>query len=201
MNNLIPVAVYEKGNIKNNGDLESLNSEAKKSPVIYVDSDAYIEIYGTIMTINNEKYDISKLKILDIVRTLTENGINANLANSRYAMCPAILMSDFKSINTKINKIEQSPMNLIEYGLSHMEAVYSILDSVTFNVIEINSTEKEHSFDLIDSTVYTDVSYDSVIMYEEKYVKYLLNIQEYKIINGYNFENNSIIGSYVTSGV
>jgi hypothetical protein len=200
MNKLLPIDLYEKSEKRNNGDINSLNKKPKKSPAVYIDSNANISIEGNKITIISTQYDLSSYTVLDIVNILTGNGINASISNERYAMYPAILLVDFASKNTKISNIKSSPQNLLEYGAKYMEAVHDINDSLSFNVVEISTNGKQNLFELIDTTVYSDIDSNAVIIYEEIYTKYFLNVQSFKVINGYMFDNNSIIGRYVTSG-
>ena len=200
MNDLLEVKICEKGNKKHNGSIESLNKEIKKAPVIYIDSEVAVEIYGNILNIDGNKYDLSKYKIFNIVDILNQHGVDANLTNIKYFNYPAILMSDFKSVNLRLEKIQESPVNLFTYGLSYMDAVYKITESIEFNVIEVKNNNTDNLFEEANGMVYSRATDGSVIMYEEKYIKYLLNVQDYKIINGFNFDKDSIMGSYITSG-
>ena len=102
--------------------------------------------------------------------------------------------------NTNISNIKSSPQNLLEYGIKYMEAVHDINDSLSFNVVEISTNGKQNLFELIDTTVYSNIDSNTIIIYEEIYNKYFLNVQSFKVINGHMFDNNSIIGRYVTSG-
>ena len=81
-----------------------------------------------------------------------------------------------------------------------MDAVYKITESIEFNVIEVKNNNTDNLFEESNAVVYSRATDGSVIMYEEKYIKYLLNVQDYKIINGFNFDKDSIMGSYITSG-
>jgi len=200
MNKLLPIDLYEKSEKRNSGDIDSLNKKPKKSPAIYIDSNANISIEGNKITIISTQYDLSSYTVLDIVNIMTDNGINASISNERYAMYPAILLADFASKNTKISNIKSSPQNLLEYGVKYIEAIYDINDSLSFNVVEISTNGKQNLFELIDATVYSNIDGNAVIIYEEIYNKYFLNVQSFKVINGHMFDNNSIIGRYVTSG-
>lgn len=197
MSNFEVLEIYQKVPNKSKLTIKDINGVFNKAPVVYIESDIKLEINGIHLSIDGNKFDLTNLKIFEIVQLLNNNGVNAKISNPQYFMYPACLLDDFNSETIRTELIRVSPKDLFEYGISYPEAIYDINDSVSFEIIDIYDDTSSYNGNIENFKVYAQVGDTTKIMYKEVYSKYFLNALSSKAINSHNLSSTeSVISLY-----
>lgn len=181
MSNLRLYNIYEKTNKKSNLSLKELNWEFARSPVIYINSIMHIIIDGITASVDDVTIDISSMTISNFVTWLRANGVGCDIINTRYAAYPAVLLSDINSINERIEDVKHSPQDMMELGITYPEAIYNIEETIVYDILKVLIDDKPQDFNYINYRLYTHP--ESIVVFKEKYTKFILNAQASKAIN------------------
>ena len=181
MSNLRLYNIYEKTNKKSNLSLKELNWEFARSPVIYINSTMHIVIDGINASVDDVTIDISSMTISNFVTWLRANGVGCDIINPKYAAYPAVLLSDINSINERIEDVKHSPQDMMELGITYPEAIYNIEETIVYDILKVLIDDKSQDFNYINYRLYTHP--ESIVVFKEKYTKFILNAQASKAIN------------------
>lgn len=197
MSNFEVLSIYQKTPNKNKLTIKDINGVFDKAPAIYIDTPFPVEINGINLFINEQQFDLTNLKIHDVITLLRDNDVDAKLSNPNYIMYPACLIGDFKSEVIRVERITTSPKDLFEYGISYPEAIYNINDGVSFEIVDVYDDVASYDGEVKNFKAYAQVNDTTRIMYKEKYHKYLLNVLSSKAINSHSLSSTeSIISLY-----
>lgn len=181
MSNLRLYNIYEKTNKKSNLSLKELNWEFARSPVIYINSTKHIVIDGITASVDDVTIDISSMTISNFVTWLRANGVGCDIINPKYTAYPAVLLSDINSINERIEEVKHSPQDMMELGVTYPEAIYNIEETIVYDILKVLIDDKSQDFNYINYRLYTHP--ESIVVFKEKYTKFILNAQASKAIN------------------
>lgn len=197
MSNFEVLEIYQKAPNKSRLTTKDINGVFNKAPVVYIESDSQLEINGIQLSIDGTKFDLTYLKIFEVIQLLNNHGFNAKLSNPKYFMYPACLLGDFNSETIRTELISVSPKDLFEYGISYPEAIYDVNDSVSFELVDIYDDTASYNGTIQNFKVYGQVNDTTKIMYKEKYAKYFLNVLSSKAVNSHNLSSTeSVISLY-----
>lgn len=182
MSDLQKISLRDRPEKKDSLSIDSVNSKFKKSPIIIVESNKHLIIDGSTASIDGEVFSIADMKVYQFIKYLNTNGVDAKMISTKYAMYPAILLTDFNSKIQRIEKISTSPKNIYEYGLSDIKTIVDITDSLLFDVKEIYDEDQDFEFTYTHPNIYTNAFGNSYVAFDEIYIKYLLTVQSEKAI-------------------
>ncbi len=181
MINLRTYDINQKTTNKKVLSMRDINFEFDKSPAIYVDTNKHVAIEGTKISIDNESISMNDILVVDVVKWLILNGVDAKIINAKYASYPAVFISDIDSSDARIGYTEISPQELMALGVSYPEAIYDINNSIEYEVVRASIDDESQEYDVINNRIYCNPN--SKIVFNEKYVKFIMNIQSSKAVN------------------
>lgn len=191
MNNLDEIHIYQKSPIKKILSIDDINNTFKKTPAIHVVSNQKIKIEGAQLSIGDTNFYIDQLKIFEVVQLMINAGVDAKISNPSYAMYPACLIEDFASEVVRIENINESPKDLLEYGIKYPKSIRDINTGVEFSLLEIYDSLSTYDGEIINMKLYGQVGDTTKVMYVERYIDYYIHVQSSKAINSHSLEDMS----------
>ncbi len=200
MSNFEILEIYQKAPNKNKLTIKDINGTFDKAPVVFIESNAKLEINGIHLKIGNTEIDLTNLKIFQLIQILNDNGILAKLSNPNYFMYPSCLLADFNSEIIRTERVTVSPKDILEYGISYPEAIYNINESISFEIIDVYDDTSSYDWNIKNFKLYAPTNDTTKVMYIENYSKYFLNVLSSKAVNFSNLSSTeSIISLYTIS--
>lgn len=189
MSRLIPISLDDRKTRQSYAGLTESDFydqvEADLYPAIYVDlsasSIASLSFDDGILKIDSSTINLFSGNILDIVKQIRGAGGQAWITSEKIALCPALFVQNFQSLDYIRVEIDKSPINIGDF---HTRAINNIVDTIpTYTVLDVvNDTNDKVDYSFTSTNnLYVDELGTAVVQYSVK--KFILLINRNRLLS------------------
>lgn len=153
----ISVPLSDRGEKNNSVTIRGIINELSNNsfPVVYIESDRSISVRNGILSIDGEKTILFNKSIIEIVKVLQDNDINAFLCAKKYEMLPSILLVEFESEGFLNIEANQSPVNITQHHDSYIDNIVNLEHAnITKEVVSVYDNTIGNKFTTNDQDDY-----------------------------------------------